>query len=165
MEDKPQSATGIAQYLPWAERVFLALGVLAALMWFNGKAVTEMAFVAVMGLALVYFLSAFLPAESKGDQDKPMDFMALFRSLILPKIAFLGLSVALAGMGLHFFIGSVETEYDVMVYIGTATLGVILVFLIGFFITAPGNSKALMPLAFRVILVLALATYVMMEWL
>lgn len=165
MENKPSSAIdGIAQYLPWAERVFLAIGLLATLMWLNDKAVTEMAFVAVMGLALVYFLWAFRPSDFDGDPDKPMNFMTLFGWVVLPKIAFLGLGIALAGMGLHFFIGSEDTGYDAIINIGTATLALVLLFLIGFFIAVPGDSKKLMPLALRVILVLALAVYVMVEW-
>jgi hypothetical protein len=159
-QSKPSSGIGLlASIVPWIEvtcTVALMIGV--------GMTITSgeetILTVSLPGLALCYFLSAYLPPPSvTSDENQSHRLIDLLATVIIPKV--LWISSAVGTMGVFFTVMKMEGN-EQMLLIGVLSLASCVVLLIVFGIIGK-PIRPVFPILLRALPVLAVALYFLLS--
>ncbi len=151
----------IFNILPLGEKIFLA-GLGAGLLLIYLALDTNVAFISLNGLAVVYFLYAYKPPEIKSEEDKPAGFAALIAFSILPKVMWISASVSMIGIMFHLLALAGATE---MISLGATAIGTGLFILAIMLFTGAIGMKANVPMLIRVVPILIVDLYLLLvKW-
>lgn len=140
-----------------AEGVFLtAFGVGLVLQWMDVQ--TSILFIALFGLATIYFLGAYIPIDIPDNQEQG-GFVKLFSQVIAPKV--LGISSAVCVIGILFYLTGLK-GYQQMLLIGCASIAAASVVIFFSILKNEPARKALMPLLLRAIPLAIISFYILM---
>ncbi|MEM7549581.1 MAG: hypothetical protein AAF363_07900 [Bacteroidota bacterium] len=161
MENQGKSfLTRIRKTLPVVERfalVVFTLGlVLTDLIEYSNILVS----ISLTVLAIVFFLTAYIPIEMPQDEEHKTGFNELFTFTIGPKIIWIACSIST--VGLQFYFNGLEGP-DIMLIVGSITL-VPLNFLLGIqFLRRIKYAENLTPIFFRSIPIMVFDIYVLIQ--
>lgn len=140
-----------------AERVLLAGAMIGIIMKRFGLDGNLILMVSLASLAGVYFLSAYLPpANPSTASDQPKSTKDLIYLTILPKIT--GISLAVAIVGILFALMHMPGAAQ-MLLIGSIAMGLVLVILGSGVAAGNEHARAMTPMLYRVIPILAISLY------
>lgn len=155
----------VSKHLHWIEKFFLAVLLVGALLAVSGINATDIIFLSLSGLSVVYFLNAFRPPAEEQYPDgvqEPMGFGDLLSSLIIPKVLWISSSVAT--IGIVFFIADPANQgYKQMLIIGGGSIMVALVLLLFISIGRAKHLKNLQPALMRSLPIGVLAAYIFLK--
>ena len=140
--------------IPWIEvtcTVALMIGI--GMMITSGE--KSILLVSLPGLALCYFLSAYLPPSVDPDETQPRGFIDLLAMTIIPKLLWIGSAVAT--MGIFFTVMKMEGKEE-MLLIGVLTLSACVVSLMVFGVMGK-PIRPVLPIFLRALPVLAVGIY------
>ena len=110
-------------YLRQAENVILTAVLLDALLILLRYEYKPLTYGLVAGLALVYFLHAFLPPKLAPTENQPVGFNELLAWTILPKVMYIG--IAIVTLGILLFYANVQNKgYEKLLTVGCGSLSV-----------------------------------------
>jgi len=159
MTAKSPFTTLIFNVLPLAEKIFMAgIGVGLVLLYLELD--TNLAFISLNGIAVVYFLYAYKPPESK-TENKPSGFVALMAFSTLPKVMWISCSISVTGIMFHLLALAGAPE---MILIGLSAIGVGLFLFAIFFMTGVVDIKSNIPILSRMIPLLIVDLYLTMPY-
>lgn len=147
--------------LPWLEAIGLVLLVISGMMMLLKMQAQELLMIALSTLAITFFLKAHRPPAMKIKEGEPQGFTSLLSLVILPKVLWIGASVATIGIlfWLLHMNGSAE-----MLMIGGSTLAFGTVLLGALMMTGTEDLwTAYRPILFRIVPVLLMAIYILMS--
>jgi hypothetical protein len=163
----------ITQYLPLAEKILLmSLAIGATMMAMEID--TSVASVSLIGLAVIFFLSAYRPLAlppvdnvsirpaDAVPQDEALGFSALLALTIAPKV--LWLSSAISVFGIAAYILDFKSDgYQNMLMIGGATIVIGILILIVSKVTGVKRINAVMPILLRAVPVCLVDFYILFK--
>lgn len=156
---KSSSSITLANYAHWGEKIFLPALVIGLIMMYTGMEIMILVMISLFGLAITYFLFAFIALEFPRSEDEKMGFMDLLLTSILPKVLSIGMAVSLFGMFLLLLDLGNDGHVQVLNLGGTTILTCIVILLF-----AGRSSKYLRPLTpllIRSLVVVAAVGYIL----
>ena len=148
----------ITKHLPLIEKIFLA-ATLIGIILFALKIDTSVIKVALLGLAITFFLFSYRPNESP-QPDERFGFQGLLAHVIVPKI--LWISSAISTLGIAFFLFNFGNgSYRRLLIIGGLTIAVACVILLASLMQGVKYLAATTPLLLRAIPLLVLDFYLL----
>lgn len=140
-------STKLFKLLDLAERVFLGATIVALFFRRMEMEIGSLLMIAMSGLAIVYFLKPQQPPEliqEESDDEQPkLSFADLLVKTIVPKVGWIGCSVAV--IGILFWFQGLKGSHE-MLLLGGGTLGIASLVLTYAVVT---GTKTLMPLLMR----------------
>jgi len=149
----------LTKYLPWGERFFLVASFIGLVLHFM-NAGSQVMFMSLTGLAMVYFLYPYRPLETPGS-DQKQGFTELLAFTIVPKVSWISCSVCV--IGILFYLLNYEGAKQ-MLFIGSSTLSFILVIIAIFFVTGVKNVNALVFILYRAVPVVFVCLYIFLKY-
>lgn len=152
MNSRPSSAplvTKLSPYLPILEKILIIALIVGAILapTQNDKTVLSIAFV---GLAVVFFLSAFQVIEVPSDEQTPMGFKELLGLNILPKVMWIG--SAAGAIGIASYLMQLNNEgYKRMLMIGGGNIALSLLVLAFLSVSGTRNLRVVTPILLRAV--------------
>jgi hypothetical protein len=151
----------ITNYLPLIEKIVLtalAIGLLLTVMKMD-NAVTNFS---LIGLAVVFFLSAYRPMEIPRNENEQLGFTELLAFSIIPKTMWI--SCAISAMGISFYMSQFGNEgYKQMLLIGGSTIAIGTVMLGFCVVSGVRNLNLVTPILFRALPLLAADIYIFLK--
>jgi hypothetical protein len=144
----------VSKYLPWAERTILIALILGVfLRQYQANATLQI--LAIVALATLYFLMAFLPTEIKNPNEERQGFGALLAFTICPKLINIGNAITLIGI-LFVLIGLQGAMNQLIIGLISSTVATLII-AIGIFTN--GYGKELIPTVFRSVVLIAVGLF------
>ena len=144
------------------ERWFLAilfLGLVLSLIQFNSKLTIS---VGLIGLGLVYFLSAFKVQPISTEEGQLQGFKELFTLTILPKILWIGTSVICVGI-LFYLAGANIQGYRQMLGSGSFSIAVCLIIITVIAMSGTKSISSIIPVLYRAIPTMGVGFYLLYQ--
>lgn len=156
---KTSFVSRLRNFILIGERLFLAGTILGCAFKYLNYPANDILFFSLVGLATVFFLGAFLPGDVSGptenDTESKMGFVDLLMKTILPKVAGVGMAVAVIGIlfGLMRMPGAVQ-----MLLIGGTTCGLVTL-LAGYGVVKGDSSGVFMSMLYKTVPLFVLCFY------
>jgi hypothetical protein len=155
----PSPLFKILPFVPWAERVFIVATLIALVLKATGNTSTLLLAISMSGLALTFFLSAFLPIDIPFDENEKFEFIDLLALSIVPKVSWIGSAVMVVGILLNQ-LDLPSQQYLQMFMIGSSVvIGSVVILLISSSMGVK-NIRYIIPIYFR-----AVPLLLMVAWL
>lgn len=117
---------------------------------------------ALVALAPVFFISAFLAVAPASSDSQPQGFISLLVSTILPKVMWISCAISAVGIAFHLF--HVPSEhYAPMIMIGGTTLLGGTLEVIVFALMRVKQIRVVLPVLYRAIPLLAMDAYILFQ--
>jgi hypothetical protein len=156
----PSLISRLVKYLPIAEVFFLG-GLIVGLI-LNALKIDGMSLIkfCLPGLAIIYFLSAYKPADLPTDENNPLGFSELLSLSILPKVMWI--SATVLTIGVLFYLLKNE-GYKQMLMIGCLSMGSSLLILLILFLSRSKHLNNCASVLLRGIPLLATGAYILFK--
>jgi hypothetical protein len=151
----------LMQYLPLAEKIFLA-GASVGVIFLFLNLDTLVLVASLIALAFIFFLSAYRPLEVPALENEPQGFQELFAFNILPKVAWIGCAICAIGTALYL-IGPANDGYQQMLLIGGMSLLSDTLIFAFFLLKGTKHIHVITPIFFRAIPLMAAAAYIVFK--
>ncbi|SNT40414.1 hypothetical protein SAMN05421640_3804 [Ekhidna lutea] len=147
--------------LPYLERVFLATLAVAFILQLTGSELPILMSLSLAGLGITFFLSAYRPLDIEPEEGEELgDFNELLALTIIPKILWIGTSVATIGILLSTLeLGN--DGYVTLLYVGLITISIATMIQLGLKVTGTKYINATFPVFFRAIPTLLIVAYIL----
>ena len=151
----------ITKHLPLAEKGLLTALLIGAILMIL-KMDSLVTRVALLGLALTFFLLAYRPADIPRRENDPFGFSELLGWLIVPKV--LWISSAVSSLGIAFFLFDFGNDgYKQLLFIGGLSIGIGATVLLILFISGVKHIGVVAPVLLRAIPLAAVDCYLLFQ--
>lgn len=159
MNSEEPKTPGILKHLPVFEKVLmcvLAIGIILAVLNINFLILR----IALTGLAVTFFLSAYRPPEEikERSENDTFGFSEMLALMIIPKVLWISSAVSAAGIALYFFRFG-NDGYKQALMIGILSIAACLVLLAFFLISGIKHLKSVTPILLRAVPALLAGLY------
>ncbi len=146
--------------LPYLERIFLATLAIGYILKLMENHIPILITIGLAGLGVIFFLSAFRPLEFEPTEGEKMGFNEFLGLVTVPKILWISTAVATIGI-LLYTLQLGNDGYLRMLYIGSSTIAIATLILLGLKATGTKYLNATFPVFYRVFPTFLLVAYIL----
>lgn len=157
MEQTPPPFSVVHKYLPVLEKFFLLTLAIGLLFSYLKMGFPQVTFIALGGLGVVFFLSAYRPLDVPKEEGKLMGFQELLAYVLLPKILWISSAVLTIGLLFH---SMGNPGSSTMLGIGSTIVIVGSLILLVFAFTGTKHLSLVIPVLYRAIPALVVGGYI-----
>lgn len=163
MTSEQPKTLSLLRHLPLLEKIhlgILAVGIILAILNINFLALR----IALAGLAVIFFLSAYRPPEEikEKSENDTFGFSDMLALIIIPKVLWISSAVLATGIALSFFTYGNE-GYRQALMVGILSIAVCLILLTFFLVSGVKHLKSVNPILYRAVPALIAAIYFFMK--